>query len=103
MPTSQVSFLREAGKPGYDRSRPIFQATIPTGPPGATPSYTPVSAVINVDLLPNILATNIKKDSDLFMRSTTGDIIAADTTKVAQFTVTGELVDLQIQFADGAQ
>jgi hypothetical protein len=102
LPTSQVSFLREAGKPSYDPARPIFQATIPTGPPGATPTYTPVSAIIRVDLAKGITPASIGKDSDLFTRSATGDIVSADTNKVAQFAVTTQLTDLQIQFAEGA-
>ena len=102
LPTSQVSFLREAGKPSYDLARPIFQATVPTAPPREDPTYTPVSQVIQVDLAKTVRATDIHKDSDLFMRSATGDIISADTDKVAQFRVTDELVNLQIQLSDGA-
>ena len=103
LPTRQVSFLREAGTPSYDRARPIFQATVPTAPPRETSNYTPVSQVIQVDLVKDVRATSIGKDSDLFMRSMmTGDIISADLNKVAQFRVTDELVDLQIQLPDGA-
>lgn len=102
LPTSQVSFLREAGKPGYDPTHPIFQATVPPPLPGATPSYTPLSLVVNVDLVPSLKVTDIHKDSELFTRSANGDIVTADPSKVAQFTVTGQLTDLQIQFTDGA-
>src|SRR6185436_11288227 len=42
LPTSQVSFLREAGKPTFDMAHPIFQATIPTMLPGVTSNYTPL-------------------------------------------------------------
>jgi hypothetical protein len=104
LPTSQVSFLREAGKPTYDRTRPIFQATVPTAIAVANPSYTPLSVVVNVDLVLNKMASDIKKDGDLFARSaTTGDIMnSLSSAGVAQFTVTSELIDLQIQFVDGA-
>lgn len=102
LPTSQVSFLREAGKPSYDPAHPIFQATIPTAPPGANPNYTPLSQVIHVDLAAGVKATDIHKDGDLFTRSTDGDIVSADLFKVAQFTVTNQLTDLQLQFAEGA-
>lgn len=103
LPTSQVSFLREAGKPTYDPTHPIFQATIPTAPPGANPNYTPVSLVINVDLVKDVTATAVHKDSDLFVRSASGDIMSTNTTTgfVAQFTITSKLTDLQIQFAEG--
>ncbi len=101
VPTSQVSFLREAGTPSYDSAHPVFQATIPTASPGANPNYTPLSVVVNVDLVKGVSATDIHKDSDLFTRSTSGDIVSADTSKVAQFTVTSQLTDLQIQFMEG--
>lgn len=103
LPTAQVSFLREAGKPSYDRTRPIFQATVPTAAPGATSTYTPVSVVVKVDLARGVNATDIRKDGDLFTRSTTtGEIVIADVNKVAQLVVTDEIIDLQIQFTDGA-
>jgi hypothetical protein len=102
LPTSQVSFIREPGKPSYDPTHPVFLATIPIGTPGATPSYTPVSQVINVDLLPGkTLAQDVHKDGDLFNRSPSGDIMSANTNLVAQFTVTSQLTDLQIQFMEG--
>jgi hypothetical protein len=102
LPTSQVSFLREAGKPNYDMSRPIFQATIPTAPPGMSPNYTPVSQVVNVDLAPGRLVMDIHRDSDLFMRSASGDIVIANLSNVARFDITTQLLDLQIQFAEGS-
>jgi hypothetical protein len=103
LPTSQVSFLREAGKATYDRTRPIFQATVPTSIATTSTSYTPLSLVVNVDLMPGKLASDIKKDSDLFARTATGDILNANpSANVALFTVTTELIDLQIQFAEGA-
>ncbi len=101
LPTSQVSFLREAGKPSFDPSHPVFQATVPTASPGTSPNYTPLSQVVNVDLVSPLKVTDIRKDSDLFTRSTNGDIMSADLTKVAGFTVTNQLTDLQIQFAEG--
>jgi hypothetical protein len=104
LPTNQVSYLREAGKPTYDPTHPVFQATVPMAPPvpGTTPNYTPVSLVINVDLAPNVKVTDIHRDSELFMRAATGEIISADLSRVALFTVTSQLTDLQIQFPESA-
>jgi hypothetical protein len=99
LPTSQVSFLREAGKPTFDMTHPIFQATIPTA---MNPNYTPVSQIVYVDLAPGKMATDIHKDGDLFVRMASGDIINA-TSAVAQFTISSKLTDLQLQFAEGAQ
>lgn len=99
MPTSQVSFLREPGKI-YDTTRPIFQATIPTTtPPAAMPNYTPLSVVVNVDLV-SASAGTITKDSDLFIRSSTGAITGTQPV-VATFQVTTSIQLLQLQFTDG--
>jgi hypothetical protein len=106
LPTSQVSFLREAGKATYDMAHPIFQATIPTAAPGMNPNYTPVSLIVHVDLVPSKTVADIHKDSDLFARSPSGDIMSANLGStggpVAGFIVTSQLTDLQIQFAEGA-
>jgi hypothetical protein len=102
LPTSQVSFLREQGEGAYNRARPIFQATRPVGPPGATaPNYTPVSVVIDVDLAPGVTASSITRDSDLFIRSPMTGAIVATTARVIQFTVTTTTLDLQMQFMYG--
>jgi hypothetical protein len=102
LPTSQVSFLREAGKPTFETGHPIFQATIPTMSPGMNSNYTPLSQIVYVDLVPNKTVASINKDSDVFMRMTSsGDIVNA-TSAVAQFTISSKLTDLQIQFAEGA-
>jgi hypothetical protein len=100
LPTSQVSFLRGASDPDFDRTRPIFQASIPTAPAQTTPDYTPVSIVVLVEL--NGAASTITRDSDLFTRSPSGDIMAVRSPPVVHFTVTTQPVDLQIQFAEGA-
>lgn len=104
LPTSQVSFLREAGQPDFDPSHPIFQATIPPPPTPAQmfPSYTPISAVVNVDLVPGRSVTDIHKESDLFTRDMDGNIMSANLSNVARFTITDQLIDLQIQFTEGA-
>ena len=100
MPTNQVSFLREPGKI-YDTTRPIFQATIPTvTPPTAMPNYTPLSVVVNVDLANGVTADTITKDSDLFVRSSTGAITGTQPG-VAAFQVTTSIQLLQLQFTDG--
>jgi hypothetical protein len=99
-PTSQVSYLREAQAATYDTHRPIFEATIPTAPPGTRANYTPLSVVINVDLAPKVKATQILQDSDLFIRSPQGEITGT-TTAVSQFQITDMSLLLQLQFADG--
>jgi hypothetical protein len=95
--TSDVSFVREAQTASFDHNRPIFQATIPTS---ALSSYTPLSATINVDLAEDVEATDIKQDSDLFIRSPSG-AITGTSPKVSHFEVTGQNLLLQLQFADG--
>lgn len=99
LPTSQVSFLRGAKDPDFDRKRPIFQASIPPGPAQTTANYTPLSMVLEVELTGD--ASAVTRDSDLFTRSATGDITVVKSI-VSHFTVTSELVDLQLQFAEGA-
>lgn len=100
LPSNQVSYLREAGKPTFDLTHPIFQATIPQAPGQTTASYTPISVVVDVDLAGK-LVTDIHRDSDLFTRDTNGNITGV-TSNVARFTVTSQLLDLQIQFAEDA-
>jgi hypothetical protein len=99
LPTSQVSFLREAGKPAFDPTRPIFQANIPSAP---APNYTPISAVVDVDLVSGKPATDIHKDSELFTRDLTTGNITGTTSNVERFTITSQLLDLQIQFTEGS-
>lgn len=101
VPTSQVSLLREAMKATYDPARPIFQAKIPTMPPGMRATYTPLSVVVNVDLAPGITAASITRDSELFTRSMTG-AITGTTAAVAAFTITTTTLNWPIQFAAGA-
>ncbi len=100
LPTSQVSFLREAHAATYDATRPIFQATIPAAPATAKPNYTPLSIVIDVDLADGMPASSITQDSDLFMRSAAG-AIATTSDKVAQFQITATQLLLQLQFTVG--
>jgi hypothetical protein len=100
LPTSQVSFLRESDKPEYDASRPIFQATIPAKPPGMAESYTPLSVVINVDLVPLTPADSITADSDLFIRDDDGAIVST-TPRVRQVQITTSMLVLPIQFEEG--
>jgi hypothetical protein len=101
VPTSQVALLREAMKATYDPTRPIFQAKIPTMPPGMRATYTPLSVVVNVDLAPGVAATSITRDSDLFTRSMTG-AMTGTTAAVAAFTITTTTLNWQLQFAPGA-
>jgi len=99
-PTSQVSFLREAKEAGYNASRPVFQATIPTAPAVGVPNYTPLSVVLDVDLAMGVKAGDIDEDSDLFERMPTGAILRA-TDKVSAFQIASTSLVLQIQFVEG--
>jgi hypothetical protein len=95
LPISQVSFLR--GKElAYDTQRPIFQTTMPKAPPGKTANYTPLSVVVDVDLVPDREPADIKQDSDLFDRSK-----GTTTENVQQAQVTPTLLLLPMQFTEG--
>jgi hypothetical protein len=102
LPTRQVSFLRESNKPGYDTTRPIFQATVPAAAPAMAPAnYTPLSVVVNVDLRGGIAATTILSDADLFVRDQNG-AITGTTENVQALTVTSSILVLPLQFAEDA-
>lgn len=101
VPTSNVSFLREATGVGYDDNRPIFQATIPAAPPTDRANYTALSTVIHVDLADAIHAADIKSDADLFTRDARGAITGVVARNVKNFQVTGESLLLPLQFAEG--
>jgi hypothetical protein len=99
LPTSQVSFLRKPTEANYDRTRPVFQATLPTP---AMPGYTPVSIVVNVDLTAAGAADPSINDAKLFTRSPmTGQIMSVNSINVLNFAVTSETLDLQIQLTEG--
>jgi hypothetical protein len=93
LPTSQVSFLRGPTEGPYDRTRPIFQASVPMVPPQDTPNYTALSVVINVDL--NRPASDVTSDAELFVRDSSGAIMRT-TSNVIAFTVTTMQLDLQL-------
>ena len=98
LPAYQVSFLRQQTRSGsYDSRRPIFQVPLPTS---NTASYSPVSVVVDVDLVSTTDPSTITQDSDLFRRDATGAIIGT-MADVAQFTVTTTTLLLQLQFVEG--
>jgi hypothetical protein len=99
-PTAQVSFLRAAVAESVDRSRPIFQAVIPSAPPTTQPNYTPLAVVIDVELAPDISPDTVLSDTDLFKRSATGAITTSKPI-VARFEVTSSILLLPLQFAEG--
>ncbi|MBC7978802.1 MAG: hypothetical protein H7138_27780, partial [Myxococcales bacterium] len=101
VPTLQVSFLRAARGASYDASRPIFEATIPTGPATDDVTYTPLSKVLNVDLAPGVDPAEITDDAQLFVRAANGSILET-TSAVARFEITPTLQVLQLQFAEGS-
>jgi hypothetical protein len=100
LPTNQVSFLRDFGGAVYEPTRPIFQATIPMQAPSTKFNYTPLCAVLDVDLLQGHPASGITSDEQLFMRNETG-AISATKGDVSQFQATTLILLLQIQFEDG--
>jgi hypothetical protein len=100
LPSLQVSFLRAARGAGYDTSRPIFQATIPTMVADQRVTYTPLSEVIEVDLAEGVDPAAITDDSQLFVRADNGRIMAT-TELVTRFEITGSLQLLQLQFTEG--
>lgn len=101
-PTSQLSVLREAREASYDFARPIFQAAVPTGQPaGKVANYTPLCAVVKVDLAMGTSAASITDDSQLFNRSAAG-AITSTTNLVARFEITSETVLWPLQVAEGA-
>lgn len=103
-PTYQVSFLREQGaSAAYDQTHPVFQVvppadetTMPT-----TLNYTPLTTVVNVDLLPGHHVSDITADSQLFNRDTNGTILST-TDIVASFVVTTNVILDEQQYASGA-
>ena len=112
-PTQRVSYLRVQGANGtYDTTRPIFQAIKPSeAATDALPTmidYTPLSLVVNVDLVMGTDPTTINADSDLFTSQSSpfsplpSSSIATATAKVATFTVTQNVLLLQQQFTPGA-
>jgi hypothetical protein len=100
LPTSQVSYLRDATGATYDSTRPVFQATIPTVAATTKANYTPLSVVLDVDLKPSDPATSILSDGQLFMRTSTG-AIGGTQGPVELFQVTTTISILQLQFMDG--
>lgn len=100
LPTSQVSFLRDPRGAGFDATRPIFQATVPTAaPPPMMPNYTPLSVEVDVDLSSGS-AAGITADGQLFTRDDTGSITMT-SADVGHFEVTGRSSLLQLQFRKG--
>lgn len=98
LPTLQVSFLRDHSGPGYDTTRPIFQATIPAAPPGMAVTYTALSAVVDVDL-DDDNAASIKDDGQLYARNAAGAVTR--TMGISSFMVTPAVLVLPIQFEEG--
>lgn len=101
VPSRAVSFLRAAKAARHDVSRPIFEAEIPGEPANVPSSYTPLSAVIRVDLAPGIDPVSIDSDDDLFVRDSAGAITEL-TDAVSRLDITGEHLLLQLQFAEAA-
>ncbi len=100
LPTRQVSFLRDFQQGSYNTTRPIFEATVPTDPPGDDANYSPVSVVLNVDLVEGDPASSIDDDKDLFVRAASGAITMTKSA-VALFQITTSVLFLQLQFTEG--
>jgi len=101
LPTFQVSFLRGPGEADFDRTRPIFQAAVPPKVPMAGGDATYSAAGIEVDVDLKVDRSAIDRDSKLFTRAD-GDIVSSNLTNVLTFTVTTHVLNLPLQFAEGA-
>ena len=83
--------------------QPVFQYGIPAAPPAAqTPNWTPIVTEVDVRLATGIAPTAIMADTDLFTRNAGGAITAYRVDNVATFTITTNVTNRPIQFADGA-
>jgi len=83
--------------------QPVFQYGIPAAQPAAqAPNWTPIVTEVDVRLATGIAPSAIMADSDLFNRNAGGAITAYRTDNVASYTVTTNVTNRPIQFADGA-
>lgn len=102
-PTYQVSFLREQGvSASYDPDRPVFQVAPPTDETMAqtTLTYTPLTTVVNVDLMNGHHVTDITSDDQLFVRNSKG-AITSTTAAVAAFQITTTVILDEQQYTAG--
>jgi hypothetical protein len=87
---------------GFD-PQPVFQYGIPAAPPAPqSPNWTPIVVEVDVRLASGIAPSAITADTDLFTRNAAGAISAYRADNVATFTVTTNVTNRPIQFADGA-
>lgn len=83
-------------------AQPVFQYTIPAGPPTTSFNYTPVVTELDVRLANGVDPTAITNDNQLFRRSASGSINGYFPTAVASYVVTTNVSNKQIQFVEGA-
>lgn len=83
--------------------QPVFQYGIPMAAPAAqAPNWTPIVTEVDARLATGIAPAAVTADTDLFTRSATGAINAYRTDNVATYTITTNVTNRPIQFADGA-
>jgi len=99
IPLGQASQLREVGDVRFGAT-PVFQYGIPAEPPVDAFNYTPLVAVVEVELADGVLADAVTGDADLFTRSMSGSITGM-TAAVAGFEITDEILNLPMQFEEG--
>jgi hypothetical protein len=102
--TMQVSYLREQGvSASYDMNHPVFQTAPPADETQVQTklTYTPLTTVVNVDLINGHPVADIKSDADLFTRDMGGNITGT-TSVVASFQVTTNVILDEQQYASGA-
>jgi len=97
VPTVQAATLREKGalsfKPG-----PVFQKALPAAAPTDMSNYTPLVAIVEVQLATGIAAANLHADADLFTRGMTG-AITGFTPSVDSVVVTTTYKNWPMQFS----
>jgi hypothetical protein len=100
VPLGHASLVREAGSLRLSDA-PVFQWGIPAEPPTDRFNYTPLVAIVEVDLAADVTADMITADAELFRRAGNGNITGV-TAAVDDFEVTDRVHNWPIQFVEGA-
>ncbi len=99
LPVGQIAMLREAGGASYNKGA-IFQYGPPAEAPADKFNWTPLVAVVEVDLAEGVAATAITGDADLFTRSGQGSI-SGTTDLVDDYEITDVVRNWPVQFEEG--
>lgn len=100
-PLGQAATLRERGSVQFEKA-PVFQWGVPAEVPVESHNYTPLAAIVEVDLADGVVAAEqVHGDADLFTRSANG-AISGVTSLVDSFVVTETVRNWPMQFTEGA-